>query len=62
MKMTLYDTDPGKPCWIEINRAEALALIKSLVSQLQRGPNYERLESRCQGDATDLSIVVNTEN
>jgi hypothetical protein len=59
MEMTLYNTKPGKLCWIRVNQSEALALIKSLVNQLQRGPNHERLESPCEGAVTALSIVVN---
>jgi len=48
MEMKLYDTNPGKLCWVKISHAEALAPIKSLVNQLQGGPNSGRLESRCQ--------------
>ncbi len=59
MRMTIYGTDPGKLCWIEINQKEALEIIKSLTSQLLGGSNNERLESPCEGDASDLSIVVN---
>jgi hypothetical protein len=58
MEMNLYDTNPGKLCWVKISKAEALALIKSLVNQLQGGPNSGRLESRCKGDCTDLSIAI----
>jgi hypothetical protein len=58
MEMTLYNTKPGKLCWIRVSQNEALDLIKSLVNQLQRGSNHERLESPCEGAATALTIVV----
>ncbi len=49
----------AKLCWVEVTAAEALALIKSLVSQLQAGsPNHGRLESHCEGDASELSIAI----
>lgn len=48
----------AKLCWIEVTSAEALELIKSLVNQLQGGPNRERLESRCEGDASELSVAI----
>lgn len=58
MEMKLYKTRPGKLCRIRVDHTEALALIKSLVSQIQGGPNNERLESPCKGDATWLFIAV----
>ena len=62
MEMNLYKRSPGsKLCWVKISPAEALSLIKSLVNQLQDGPNVGRLESRCEGDCTDLSIVISND-
>lgn len=65
MKMNLFPLKYGKTkspkaklCWVEITQKEALSLIKSLVNQLQGGPNHGRLESRCEGDASELSIAV----
>ena len=58
MEMKLSKTRPGKLCRIRVDQTEALALIKSLVSQIQGGPNNERLESSCTGDATWLFIAV----
>ena len=46
-------------CWIRVNNREALALIESLVSQLQsNNPNSGRLESNSTGDCNELSICV----
>ena len=37
--------------WVKVTRTEALAIIQSLVSQMQAGsPNVGRLESRVQGE------------
>ncbi|MFA5344778.1 MAG: hypothetical protein WC315_00685 [Candidatus Omnitrophota bacterium] len=49
----------GKLCWVQVTKTEALALIQSLAEQLKTGnPNSGRLESRCRGDVSELSICV----
>jgi hypothetical protein len=59
MKMELHKPGYSTLCFITISRFEALALIKSLSHQLlDESPNGNRLESRCTGDATELSIAV----
>ena len=58
MEMKLYNTKPGKLCYVSISKSEALDLIKSLVNQMQRDPNASRLESPCTGNATRLTIAV----
>jgi len=59
--MNIYPTkDGGKVCVVEVSDKEALSLIKSLVNQIQDGPNCGRLESKCDGDATELTIIVNS--
>jgi hypothetical protein len=62
MKVKSYKTHAGKLCWVKVNKDEALALIKSLVNQLQNGPNSGRLESRCSGDFAEISIAVSEDN
>jgi hypothetical protein len=62
MKVQLYNIDPGKLCWVTVTPREALALIQSLARQIQYNDcNTGRLESRCRGDATELSILVKEE-
>lgn len=48
-----------KLCAIDVTRAEAIALIQSLAHQLETGYcNSGRLESRCTGDANEMTIFV----
>ena len=58
MEVHIPDVASGRPCVVWVNRDEALRLIRSLANQLLDGPNGGRLESRCTGDATELTIVV----
>ena len=58
MEMRVSQSSTGRLCVVWLNYDEALRLIKSLVNQLLDGPNGGRLESRCTGDATELTIVV----
>lgn len=62
MKVQLLTSgyDPQTRCFVMVNNREALALIKSLVAQMQaNNPNCgERLESYCKGDATEFTIMV----
>ena len=58
MKVTSHKIEGGKLCWVKVSKDEALALIKSLINQIQDGPNSGRLESRCSGDFNEVSIVV----
>jgi hypothetical protein len=59
MRVSIHKSeDRGDLCWVEINQREALSLVRSLINQIQDGPNCGRLESRCKGDVKELSIVV----
>jgi hypothetical protein len=49
----------GTLCGITVTRREALLLIQSLSNQLVAGnSNAGRLESRCTGDANEMTIFV----
>ncbi len=46
-------------CAIFVTKDEALSLARSLLNQLIAGnPNVGRLESKCKGDADELTICV----
>ena len=65
MKMQIFKDagyNGGKLGWVTVNRQEACDLIQSLAEQLKTGdPNGNRLESRCTGAVSELSIVVHAE-
>lgn len=59
MEVNLYNTKPGKLCFIRVTEGEALQLIQSLTNQLlAKNPNSGRLESHCTGDVTEMTIAV----
>ncbi len=66
MKVQLFKGEGyggGGLCWITVDKYEALALIQSLAEQLKTGRlNGGRLENRCKGAASEMSIVVQDEN
>jgi len=60
MYVEICKTDSrGTLCGIVVSQREALLLIQSLSNQIvANSANAGRLESKCKGDATEMTIFV----
>jgi hypothetical protein len=59
MLVNICDHERGKLGFVYVNPREAIGIIRSLSNQLlARSPNAGRLESRCEGGLSELTIAV----
>jgi len=53
------DTAGKRLAALQVNRQEALLLVRSLMNQLiDESPNAGRLESPCKGQADELTVYI----